>query len=58
MPPLSLSFWRWAIALALVLPLALPHLRTQWPLLRGSWKAVVVLGLLGVGVYNLSLIHI
>jgi len=51
-PPLSLAFWRWAIALALVLPLALPHLRAQWPLLRSSWKAIIVLGLLGVGGYN------
>jgi drug/metabolite transporter (DMT)-like permease len=51
-PPLSLAFWRWAIALALVLPLALPHLRAQWPLLRRGWKPVVVLGLLGVGTYN------
>ncbi|MCB1932709.1 MAG: DMT family transporter [Candidatus Accumulibacter sp.] len=51
-PPLSLAFWRWAIALALVLPLALPQLRTQWPLLRRGWKPVVVLGLLGVGGYN------
>jgi drug/metabolite transporter (DMT)-like permease len=51
-PPLSLAFWRWAIALTLVLPLALPHLRAQWPLLRRGWKAVVILGLLGVGGYN------
>ncbi len=51
-PPLALAFWRWAIALALVLPLALPHLRTQWPLLRRGWKPIVVLGLLGVGGYN------
>ncbi|MBE2258872.1 MAG: DMT family transporter [Rhodobacteraceae bacterium] len=51
-PPLSLAFWRWAIALLLVLPLALPHLRAQWPLLRRGWKPVVVLGLLGVAGYN------
>jgi drug/metabolite transporter (DMT)-like permease len=25
-PPMALAFWRWAIALCLVLPLALPHL--------------------------------
>ena len=48
-PPLSLAFWRWAIALALVFPLALLHLRALWPLLRSSWKAIIVLGLLGVG---------
>ncbi len=51
-PPLSLAFWRWAIALVLTLPLALPHLRTQWPQLRRGWPAVVALGLLGVGGYN------
>jgi drug/metabolite transporter (DMT)-like permease len=51
-PPLSLAFWRWAIALSLMLPLALPHLRTQWPLLRRGWRAVLALGLLGVGGFN------
>jgi drug/metabolite transporter (DMT)-like permease len=51
-PPLSLAFWRWAIALALTLPLALPHLRAQWPLLKRGWRVIVALGLLGVGGYN------
>ena len=51
-PPFSLAFWRWAIAFLLTLPLALPHLRAQWPLLRRSWRAIVALGLLGVGGYN------
>lgn len=51
-PPLTLAFWRWAIAFACVLPLALPHLREQWPLLKKCWKAVLFLGVLGVGGYN------
>lgn len=51
-PPLALAFWRWAIAFLLVLPLALPHFKTQWPLLRQGWKPLVILGLLGVGSYN------
>ena len=51
-PPFSLAFWRWAIAFLLTLPLALPHLRAQWPILRKNWRAVVILGLLGVGGYN------
>ena len=51
-PPFALAFWRWVIAFLLTLPLALPHLRNQWPLLKKSWKAVVLLGLLGVGGYN------
>lgn len=51
-PPLALAFWRWAIALVLVLPFALPHLKSQWPQLKANWRPVVVLGLLGVGCYN------
>ncbi len=51
-PPIALAFWRWIIALALVAPLALPHLKEQWPLLKKAWKTVLVLGLLGVGCYN------
>lgn len=51
-PPMALAFWRWAIAFVLVLPLALPHLKSQWPLLKKGWKPVFILGLLGVGCYN------
>lgn len=51
-PPLAMSFWRWAIAFLCVLPLALPHFKAQWPLLRQGWKPLVFLGVLGVGGYN------
>ena len=51
-PPMALAFWRWAIALALVTPLALPHLKEQWPCLKKGWKPILFLGLLGVGCYN------
>lgn len=51
-PPLALAFWRWTIALLLALPLALPHLRAQWPQLRRGWLPVLLLGALGVGGYN------
>lgn len=51
-PPVALAFWRWVVAFALVLPFALPHLRSQSAQLRTHWKAVVVLGVLGVGCYN------
>lgn len=51
-PPIALAFWRWSIALACVLPFALPHLRNEWPLVRRHWRALVLLGLLGVGGYN------
>ena len=51
-PPIALAFWRWCIALALVLPFALPHLKSGWSALRQGWLAVVALGLLSVGGYN------
>lgn len=51
-PPLAFSFWRWFIALLFILPLALPQLKTQWPLLKKGWRPLLVLGLLGVGGYN------
>lgn len=52
LPPIALAFWRWAIAFLCVLPLALPHLKSQWSLLKQGWKTLLLLGLLGVGGYN------
>jgi drug/metabolite transporter (DMT)-like permease len=51
-PPVGMAFWRWVGALAVLLPLSYPRLKEQWPLLRGSWKTVVPLGILGVGSFN------
>ncbi|QID17826.1 DMT family transporter [Nitrogeniibacter mangrovi] len=51
-PPIALAFWRWTLALMLMLPLALPHWRTQRQALRAGWKPIVLLGALGVGGYN------
>ena len=51
-PPLALSFWRWAIALAFILPLAWPHLRRDWPRLAAGWPWVLLFGLLGTACYN------
>ncbi len=50
-PPMTLNFLRWAIALVLLLPLG------GWVLRQGSglgahWRRFAVLGLLGVGAYN------
>lgn len=51
-PPIALAFWRWTIALALVLPFALPHLKAQWPELKRNWRILALLGLFSVGCYN------
>ena len=52
MSPFTLAFCRWAVAALFVLPLALPHLDRQWPLLRRGWRPLLILGLLGIGGYN------
>jgi drug/metabolite transporter (DMT)-like permease len=51
-PPITLSFWRWAIALLLLLPFAWPHLKRDRAALLKQWKWVLVLGGLGVGSFN------
>jgi drug/metabolite transporter (DMT)-like permease len=52
-PPVALAFWRWAVALAVLLPLSWRALRDAAPVLRRSWKILVPLGILGVGNFNL-----
>jgi drug/metabolite transporter (DMT)-like permease len=51
-PPFFLAFWRWLLALLLVLPLAWPHLRRDWPALRRQWRLMLLLGLLGIAVFS------
>jgi len=51
-PPAALTFWRWAIALALLAPIVGPRLWAQRAVLGGHWKAIAVIGLLGGGLHN------
>jgi len=51
-PPLTLAFVRWFGASLIVLPFAWRPLQRDWPTIRASWKAVLLLGLLGVGAFN------
>lgn len=50
-PPLTLNFLRWALAFALLLPLAWRLLRAESPL-WGRIPRFAVLGFLGIGSYN------
>src|SRR5512138_803077 len=52
-PPVALAFWRWAVALAVLLPFTWRAIRDAAPVLRRSWKILVALGILGVGNFNL-----
>ena len=51
-PPVALSFWRWAVAFLIVTPFAWPKVRAQWPIIRSHWRLMAVLGCLGVAGYN------
>lgn len=52
LPPVALSFWRWAVALLCLLPLSLPQVRRDWPQLRAAWPWLLLFGALGTGGYN------
>ena len=46
--PLELNFWRWSIALAVLLPVTGMSLASQWPILRKHLGLVAALGFAGV----------
>ncbi len=51
-PPVTLSFSRWFIASACLLPFALPAVRRQWPLVKQHWRYLLLTSLLGVALFN------
>ncbi|MGB1539433.1 MAG: DMT family transporter [Rickettsiales bacterium] len=51
-PPFGLAFWRWSVAIAVITPFGLPHMRRQWSLICRHWKFLGVMGVLSVGAYN------
>lgn len=53
--PLELNFWRWLIALAVLLPFTAAGLRSEWRLLRGHIGLVVALGLTGIAVPHICI---
>ncbi len=50
-PPIGLSFWRWATAALIVLPFVVPRLRAQWPIVLREARFITALGVLGVGLF-------
>ena len=52
-PPVALAWWRWAIALATMLPFALPQILRHRVALWQQRKIILALGLIGTGFHNL-----
>ncbi len=51
-PPMALGFWRWAIALAILLPFTWRHIAADLPLLRRHWRLMLLFGSLGAALHN------
>lgn len=50
--PMALGFWRWTIALLILLPFAWRHVRIDWPVLRRHWRVLLLFGCVGGAVHN------
>jgi drug/metabolite transporter (DMT)-like permease len=50
--PFTLAFLRWALAGLVIFPFAVGPLKKDWPAIIRGWKALMLLGLLGVAAYN------
>jgi len=51
-PPIQLNFWRWVVALACMLPMAIPKLRADWPIIRAHWRYLSFMAFVGVAALN------
>ena len=47
-PPITLAFWRWAVALLIILPFSMGHIVHQFDLIRRNLKILTVLAILSV----------
>jgi drug/metabolite transporter (DMT)-like permease len=57
MPPVAMGFWRWTLALLILLPFTAPELWRERDVLRRHWITLCALGCLGAIAFN-TLIYI
>jgi drug/metabolite transporter (DMT)-like permease len=51
-PPVTLSFLRWALAFLIILPFAWTHLVRDWAAIRSRLGTMIVLSITGIGAFN------
>lgn len=54
-PPVTLAFWRWAIALVILLPFTASRLKKDWNLVKNHWVVILILSFLGIACFNTML---
>jgi drug/metabolite transporter (DMT)-like permease len=50
--PVSLAFWRWALALAIIFPFIIKPIRQQWPIIKRHLSVLTLLAVLSVTAFN------
>ena len=50
--PVAMGFWRWCLALLLILPFCRDELRSKWNVVRENWWRLMLLGILGAIAFN------
>lgn len=50
--PVELAFWRWTVALMIMLPFALPRLGATLAVFRTHWRPLLALGIIGAGLFQ------
>ena len=50
--PMMLTFWRWAIAVAIIFAISLPQLRKDWPVVRKRLPILIFYGVIGYTTFN------
>ncbi len=50
--PISLSFWRWGLALAILLPFVIKPIIRQWAVIKANLAALILLSILSVTAFN------
>ena len=51
-PPVALATGRWFVTCLVLLPVAWPHLRRDWPQIRAHWRVLLFLTLLAGGLFS------
>lgn len=52
LPPLGLSFWRWAVAFGVLILFTLPLMKRSWPILKREWKLLLAMSVLAMALFH------